>query len=227
MKDKIKNFIIPFILMMIFDLGYFYLVTAPNFGGELNPHLGILFISGLFFGPYGCIGAVIANFICDLFRGYSIQLAVLSAIVSFLVSYLAYKLWYTKNPKRFPITKPRLNNIYNMIYLIIMVNECGLLYSTLTANIIEMCYPESMGLNFHIGLQYFTNFVNYAFLFTIIFMLISQLKDFSYTPEISEKTYDEKKFVMLYYIIAISVIINIISDFSYNTYNLNICWSIC
>lgn len=226
MKDKIKNFIIPFVLMMIFDLGYFYLVTAPNFGGELNPHLGILFISGLFFGPYGCIGAVIANFICDLFRGYSIQLAVLSAIVSFLVSYLAYKLWYTKNPKRFPITKPRLNNIYNMIYLIIMVNECGLLYSTLTANIIEMCYPESMGLNFHIGLQYFTNFVNYAFLFTIIFMLISQLKDFSYTPEISEKTYDEKKYVILYYIIAISVIINIISDFSYNTYNLNMLFTI-
>jgi len=62
MKNKIKNFCIPLILMIITNLGNFYITNAPNFGGEINPHLGILFIGGLFFGPYGSLGAAVGNF---------------------------------------------------------------------------------------------------------------------------------------------------------------------
>ena len=39
MKNKIKNFCIPLILMIITNLGNFYITNAPNFGGEINPHL--------------------------------------------------------------------------------------------------------------------------------------------------------------------------------------------
>ena len=90
MKNKIKNLFIPLILMIVFNLGSKFLLNIPNFGGEINPHLGVLFISGLFFGPYGVIGSVIGNLICDLIRGYYVS-SFASAIISFATSYLAYK----------------------------------------------------------------------------------------------------------------------------------------
>ena len=57
MKDKLKKIIIPFILMMIFNLGVYYLTHGQNFGEGLSPHVGILLISGLILGPYGAIGS--------------------------------------------------------------------------------------------------------------------------------------------------------------------------
>ena len=94
MNDKLKKIIIPFALMMIFNLGTYYLTYGHNFGEGLSPHTGILLISGLILGPYGAAGATLANYFWDLIRGYSPLIAVLSAIVSFSISYLGYKLWY-------------------------------------------------------------------------------------------------------------------------------------
>jgi sigma-B regulation protein RsbU (phosphoserine phosphatase) len=103
MNKKIKQIGIPFILMLIFNLGIFY-INGQNFGGGLSPHVGVLLVSGLLFGPYGAIGSVVANFLCDLIRGYSPIIAIASAIVSFAISYLAYKLWYNKYKKRTEVT---------------------------------------------------------------------------------------------------------------------------
>ena len=80
MNDKFKKIMIPFILMMILDLGIYYLHHGSNFGGGLSPHVGLLVILGLLFGPYGAFGAVVANLLCDLIRGYYPILSILSAI---------------------------------------------------------------------------------------------------------------------------------------------------
>ncbi|RAP52494.1 MAG: hypothetical protein BZ137_08620 [Methanosphaera sp. rholeuAM130] len=217
MKEKLKNIIIPFSLMMIFNLGYYYLTGAPNFGEELNPHLGILFISGLFFGPYGTLGAVIANFICDIIRGYSTS-AIASAIISFIISYLAYKLWYTKDSEKYLVTKPRLNNSYNLIYLFIIVIECAILYSVLAINLTELFYPNVIGINYHVGLQYFTNFVNFAILSSIICILISEFKEFSYTPTLSKKQSNNNKYKLLYQSIVIFTAANILLYYIHSNY---------
>ena len=208
MKSRIKNFCTPLLLMIITNLGYYYLTQAPNFGGEINPHLGILFIAGLFFGPYGCAGAVLGNFLCDLIRGYSINLAVTSAMISYIISYLAYKLWYTKGFDKFVVTRPRLNDSRNLIYLIMIILECGLLYSILTTNIIDIFYPTSIGLNYYIGLRYFINFINFSLLSSNICILICRFKDFSYKPEISKKSI--KEYQIVYYLIVILVLVTII-----------------
>ena len=222
MKSKFKNFIIPFILMMLFNLGYYYLVLAPNFGQELNPHLGILFIAGLFFGPYGSLGAAVANLICDITRGYSLPSALTSTIISFVTSYFAYKLWYTKNSEKFPNTKPRLNNTSSLAFLIVLVIICATLYSTLITNITEIFYPETFGNTYHIGLQYFTNFVNFGFLSSIICILISGVKDFSYTPKLSKKTFNEKRYDLVYILIIIVLSLNIILDYTFNNYEITL-----
>lgn len=221
MKERLKNFIIPFILMMIFDLSYYYLTLAPNFGQELNPHLGILFIAGLFFGPFGSLGAVVANLIGDIVRGYSIPSAIASAVISFAISYLAYKLWYTKNSKDFPNTKPRLNNTFSLAYLMVLVITCAVLYSTLIANITEIFYPETIGNTYHIGLQYFTNFVNFGFLSSVICILLSGVKDFTHTPKISE-SFNEKIYDKIYLLIMIMLGLNILLDYTFNNYEINV-----
>lgn len=69
MKAKLKKILIPFILMIIFNLSI-YSAFNLNFGEGLHPHVGIIFISGLLFGPFGALGASIGNLICDLVRGY-------------------------------------------------------------------------------------------------------------------------------------------------------------
>ena len=77
MNDKAKKIIIPFILMLIVNLGTYYLTFGQNFSEGFNPHVGLLLISGLLLGPYGAVGAVGANILCDLIRGYTPTLAIL------------------------------------------------------------------------------------------------------------------------------------------------------
>ena len=74
--------------------------------GIESPHVGMLFVLGLLFGPYGALGAVIANIIIDYVGGYTPIEILSSAIFSFGVSYLAYKLWYS-GFKTEKVTKPK------------------------------------------------------------------------------------------------------------------------
>lgn len=190
MKYKIRNFVIPFVLMFITNLGYYYLTNAPNFGGQLNPHLGILFIGGLFFGPLGAAGAALANLICDLIRGYSFPMSISSEIMSFLVSYFAYKLWYTKDESYSPVTKPRLSDIRNLLYLLGIILLCSTIYSVFQSNITEIFYPVESDLTRE-TLRYFVNFVNFSLVSSLIFMILSSYRDFSYTPKISNRKYNK------------------------------------
>jgi hypothetical protein len=107
MKSKLKKIAIPAIMMILNNL-----VLSDNLIWELgieNPHIGLLFVFGLLFGPYGALGATLGNVIVDLLNGYTPIEILPSAIISFGVSYLAYKLWYS-GFKTDKITKPILDN---------------------------------------------------------------------------------------------------------------------
>ena len=211
MKNKIKNALIPLFLMFLTNLGFYYLTNGHNFGGDITPHLGMLFISGLFFGPYGITGAVIANLICDIIRGYYLPTTFLSAIFSFAIAYLAYKLWYARDFELYPVTKPRLTNLTNMIYLIIIVLICSVLYSIVIDNMLEIFYSNILNDNY-ISMRYFVNFMNFSLLFSLILMIISRYKDFSYMPEISDKQYNIKRYKLLLALIIITISIILIFD---------------
>ena len=89
MKSKLKKIAISFILMMLI-----HFALSPQMFWELgidSPHVGLLFVLGLFFGPYGALGAVFANIILDSLLGFTPLEILPSAITSFGVSYLAYK----------------------------------------------------------------------------------------------------------------------------------------
>ena len=111
-----KKILIPFVIMVIFNLGVYYLTFGKNFGGGYSPHVGILLISGLLLGPYGAIGAVAGNFLCDLVRGYTASIAISSAVVGFGVSYLAYKLTGNFVTDTTNASRTMLFNIHNLCW---------------------------------------------------------------------------------------------------------------
>ena len=116
MKSKLKKMAISFIMMIIIH----YALSPDLFWnlGIQSPHVGLLFVLGLLFGPYGALGAVLSNIIIDLLDGFTLIEIIPSAIFSFGVSYLGYKLWYSGfNTDK--ITKPRLYNIYHLAPLIV------------------------------------------------------------------------------------------------------------
>ncbi len=194
--------------MFIINLGDYYLFASSNFSADLTPHLGILFVAGLFFGPYGALGAVVANAVCDIIRGYNIPTAFVSEIFSLIISYLAYKLWYTRDFGSLTVTKPRLTNMSNLIYLILISFVCSVFYSLFMLNTMEAFYPETIDLHI-IALRYFVNFMNFSLLFSMIFLIIARYKDFSYMPKVSDKSY-KLTYRVLFAIIIITTSVFII-----------------
>lgn len=174
MNEKIKKIMVPFILMLIFNLGSYYFMMGENFGEGFSPHVGLLVISGLLFGPYGAIGSVLGNTICDLLRGYNLVLTLTSEILSLGISLLAYKLWYEPIKSRPLINKPRLNNTSNVILFLGIVIVCSLLFALINKKLFYLMYPETASINMQIGVRYFVNFINSGFLFGIIGIWISK-----------------------------------------------------
>ena len=220
MNSKLKNIIIPFVLMMIFNLGINYMLNLENFGLSITPHVGIIFISGLFFGPLGALSATIANFICDIARSYSIGISIFSAIITFSIALLPYKLWYEKLFKSDKILKPGFDDTHHLIKLLIIIILCGLLYSLLTDTITYIFYPR-IEENFYVYEGYFLNFINFSSIYTIIILWISEKIDFIETPQKSDKKKNMLYpivFILIIILTAVNLITTILIDLDYMAY---------
>ena len=226
MNNNIKKILVPFILMIIFNLGTYIFMLSNNFGEGYSPHVGLILISGLLFGPYGAVGSVLANGICDLLRGYNLALTIISEIVSLGISYLAYKLWYENYGKRQVITKPSLNSTSHLLLFIGIIITCATLYALITKELFYIFYPETIFINMDIGVRYFVNFLNSAFVFGIIGIWLSKKIDFVHIPKISKRKLNKKFYKAIGVLIIASVIIIMINDFYDGTYTTRIAESI-
>ena len=168
MKSKVKQIAVSFALMMLINI----LLSQTLFWelGIESPHVGMLFVVGLLFGPYGAIGAVSANIILDLLNGFTPLEIVPSALFSFGISYLAYKLWYS-GFKTNKITKPEMDNFYHLNLFLISIVICGFIYSVIHGNLIGIIFGQDIQTYYTIS--YFLNFINVAFIFGIIIVLLS------------------------------------------------------
>ena len=187
MKTKLKQFTISFIILVIVNLIMSNAIFIEM--GIENSHVGLLYVLGLLFGPYGALGAVLGNVAVDLYNGYTIIEILPSAIISFGVSYLAYKIWYSgfRNKR---ITKPKLDNIEHLILFLLSIIICGLIYSSAHANLIGIFFSVEHDEIFFIS--YFMNFINIAFIFGVIFLWISEKIDFVAIPKTSQKQANKK-----------------------------------
>ena len=214
MKAKLKKILIPFILMIIFNLSI-YSAFNLNFGEGLHPHVGIIFISGLLFGPFGALGASIGNLICDLVRGYPLITALFSCIVTFGVSLFAYKVWYEPFRLRPEVTKPRLNNISNFILFLAIINVSASIYAILHQMIIPILHPNINNLIYIIGLRYWLNFINSSFIIGIIGIWLSRKIDFVDVPKKSEPPINKKFYTILGALIILSLTIVALTNYIY------------
>ena len=203
MKTKLKQFTISFIILVIVNLIMSNAIFIEM--GIENSHVGLLYVLGLLFGPYGALGAVLGNVAVDLYNGYTIIEILPSAIISFGVSYLAYKIWYSgfRNKR---ITKPKLDNIEHLILFLLSIVICGLIYSSAHANLIGIFFSVEHDEIFFIS--YFMNFINIAFIFGVIFLWISEKIDFVAIPKTSQKQANKKVYRILFYMLLIVTIIS-------------------
>lgn len=202
MKSKLKKLSISFIIMIIVNV-----LCASSIFWDLgmdSPHVGLLFVFGLIFGPYGSLGAVLANIIMDLTGGYSLIQTIPSEIISFGVSYLAYKLWYS-GFKTNKITKPKLDTIYHLSLFLSTIFLCGFIYSATHGNLVGIYFGKK--LIDYAFISYFLNFINIAFIFGIIGIWFSDMFNIIETPKKSKRTANKKLYRALLYLLIISTII--------------------
>ena len=176
--------------------------------GLESPHVGLLFVLGLLFGPYGALGAVLANILLDLLYGFTPIEIMPSTIFSFGVSYLAYKLWYS-GFKTNKITKPKLDNIYHLSLFLSSIFICGLIYSVIHGNLLGVFYNRKV-IPFY-TVSYLLNFINIAFIFGIISIWFSDRIDFIEIPKKTKRTVNRRLYRILFYLLIISTIITSLS----------------
>ncbi len=207
MNSKLKKLVLSFLILFLMDIIGTSSRVFFQFGIE-NPHVGLLFVLGLFFGPYGALGAVLANIIINILDGFTIVELLPSAIISFGVSYLAYKIWYS-GFRNIKIIKPRLNDINHLILFLLNILICGLIFSAAHSCLIGFFLNARF--DQFMFFSYFLNFVNVAFIFGVIGIWISKKRDFVDIPKIiSKKPYNKKLYKILF---CLLIIVSLISAF--------------
>ncbi len=173
--------------------------------GISTPHVGLLYVLGLLFGPYGVAGAVLGNAVIDLIIGYSPLQVLPSAVISLGVSYLAYKLWYS-GFKTDKITKPTLDNIYHLNLFLSTIVICGLIYSAAHANMVGIFFD--IRLDEYEFISYLLNFINFAFIFGVFGIWISKKIDYITVPKKSERKVNNRLYEVLFGLLLIITIIS-------------------
>lgn len=183
MKSKLSKIAIPFILMVIIELGY-YSITVPHnlYGDGLNPHMGLIFASGLLLGPYGAIGAALGDITCNIIKGSPLPIPLISGFISFAVSYLSYKLWYSKFYKE-EINPPILINSFSLIKFLGILLVTALIFSILKPESIILLDSVS---GTYIDYKYFFSYFNFGFLYSIIGIWIARKWNYFCLPKLSK-----------------------------------------
>ena len=202
MKSKLKNMAISFILMIVVYISFSSEIFFEY--GISNPHVGLLYFLGLVFGPYGALGATLGNIVLDLMNGHAPLDILPSALITFGVSYLAYKLWYS-GFKTEKITKPRLDNIYQLNLFLSNIVICGLIYSAAHATLIGLFFSPK--LDEYAFISYLLNFINIAFISGVLGVWLSKRIDFIEIPKKSKRKVNRRLYQIIFNLLAVVTII--------------------
>ncbi len=206
MKSKLTKILISFIVMISFNILFSPMIFLEL--GITSPHVGLLFVLGLLFGPYGALGAVMGNIVIDLIGGFTPMQILPSGIFSFGVSYLAYKLWYS-GFKTDKITKPKLDNSYHITLFLSSIMLCGIIYSIAHGNLMDFIIDTDI-FDFTF-ISYFLNFINVALFFGIIGIWICEKIDFVETPKKSKRPVNKRLYNILFYLLIVISLIALLS----------------
>ena len=202
MDDRIKKIMVPLLLMVILN-SISFLWYGANYPKTFTPRVGVLIISGLIFGPYGAVGAVIGNVLTDMLKSHGLALMITNAISGGCISYLAYKLWYGTITSRPVINRPKFNNTTNVILFLVIIFVCSILYTVLERKFIFFIDPANVTSNFLIEVRYFLNHINVSFIIGIVGIWFFSKLDFVHIPKTSKRKLNKK----LYDCVGIALIV--------------------
>lgn len=184
----------------------FAVTLLPISGGMsmLAPDLGLIYVLGLLFGPYGALGVALAIVTLNLINGFTLMETLPFEIFTFGVSYLGYRLWYS-GFKTDTITKPKLDNSYHISLFLVSIIICGFIYSTVQGISFNLIFWVD---KFYIMiLFYFMSFTTMAFLYGIIGIWICNRYDCFETPKKSKRHIDKRIYQAIFCMIIITSII--------------------
>lgn len=184
----------------------FAVTLLPISGGMsmLAPDLGLIYVLGLLFGPYGALGVALAIVTLNLINGFTLMETLPFEIFTFGVSYLGYRLWYS-GFKTDTITKPKLDNSYHISLFLVSIIICGFIYSTVQGISFNLIFWVD---RFYIMiLFYFMSFTTMAFLYGIIGIWICNRYDCFETPKKSKRHIDKRIYQAIFCMIIITSII--------------------
>ena len=106
-----------FIILFTFtvELIFNYLFEVQHIGGYyIYADIALGPIFGLMFGPMGALGFALGTLVGELLEGIGLPAPFIDFIITFFISVLTYRLWYTTFNRRKKDT-PRFNSTYNII----------------------------------------------------------------------------------------------------------------
>lgn len=122
--NKVFIFIFTFCLELIFN----YIFEIQHMGGwYIYTDIALGPIFGLMFGPAGALGYAAATLTGELIDGIAFPAPVIDFIITYFISILTYKLWYSTF-KREKIDTPRFNSTYNIVKFLSITIIISILY---------------------------------------------------------------------------------------------------
>ena len=106
-----------FIILFTFtvELIFNYLFEVQHIGGYyIYADIALGPIFGLMFGPAGALGFALGTLVGEVFEGIGLPAPLIDFTITFFISALTYRLWYTTFNRGKKDT-PRFNSTYNII----------------------------------------------------------------------------------------------------------------
>lgn len=211
-SNDIKKIAVPFVLMLILNLSSGFIFNYIDYTSGYNPHVGIMFISGLLFGPYGALGASFANLLFFAYDGMNLTFLLWSSVLNFAVSYLSYKLWYVKYRGRDLVTPPGFFNVKMILLFFAIIIITGLVYSVMQLRLFCLFEPGYMKFTTMSGLTIFIKYINSAGFYGLVGMVLSKKIDFIHLPKVSKRKFSQSLYLVLFLFFILLMLIFALHD---------------
>ena len=166
-NNKLFIFIFTFIIRAICCYVYGYLTIA---GWFIVPDIGLGPVFALMFGPAGALGHSLAMFFFELSIGGDLISSLTDFTVTFFISIIAYKLWYTKFNRK-SVSTPKFdstNNILKFISIMFIISICYWCFINIALKAyppLGYLYPLTTAINVF---SYFLDMFNFGIIFGLL-----------------------------------------------------------
>ena len=203
-KELFKNK--KFILIFTFsvELLFNYLFEYQHiFGSYMYLDMALAPTFGLMFGPTGALGFALATFTGELIEGLPLSSMIIDFVSTFLISLLAYKLWYTILNKG-KIEAPRFNSTYNIVKFLSIAIIISIVYFGFL--VISFEYYPDLHFTYQINVDNFAWMLN-IITFTIIYgLLLISCFNILKIPLVTPKKRISKININQYYLLVVLLI---------------------